>query len=129
MIVIEFSIFKQLCTTGVGNVRIWNVETGRMTRQLTVPKDQSKDTVVWSCAFLSNYTIVTGDSSGKVTFYDGKLGAVLHCYKTHDADILSVAMSKNERMIFVSGVDPLFLAFELGRGQILFRIIPFFLVD
>lgn len=96
-------------------MRIWNVETGRMTRQLTVPKDQGKDTVMWSCAFLSNYTIVTGDSAGKVTFYDGKLGAVVHCYKTHDADILTVAMSKNEKMIFVSGVDPLFLAFELGK--------------
>ena len=68
-----------------------------MTRQLTVPKEQNAEAVVWASLFLSNYTIVTGDSAGKVTFYDGKLGSLLNSFKIHDADVLSLATTKTER--------------------------------
>ena len=83
-----------------------------MTRQLAVAKEQNIETVVWASCFLSDYTIITGDSNGKVTFYDGKLGSLLHTYKIHDADVLTLATTKTERMVFASGVDPLFIAFE-----------------
>jgi len=106
---------KQLCSTGVNTVRIWNAETGRMTRQLTLPKDAATDLMIWSCVFLRDNTLAVGDSLGRVTFYDGKLGALLHSFKIHEADVLSLGVSPNERQVFASGVDPLFVSFELIR--------------
>ena len=81
-------------------------------RQLNVGKEMNTETVVWTSCFLSNYTVIIGDCHGRVTFYDGKLGALLHSYKIHDADVLTLATTKTEKMVFASGVDPLFIAFE-----------------
>ena len=74
-------VFKSLCTSGINTVRIWNSETGRMTRQLTLPKENQNDVTVWSCLFLNDNTVVVGDSLGRVIFYDGKLGALLNTFK------------------------------------------------
>ncbi|CAG5113459.1 Oidioi.mRNA.OKI2018_I69.chr2.g7567.t1.cds [Oikopleura dioica] len=103
---------KLLCTSGVGSIRIWNVETGRMHRQLAVSKEGNMETTVWCNLFLTDYTIVTGDSNGRINFYNGKLGALVQSIKKHKRDILTIAASKNERMVFASGVDPLVLAYE-----------------
>jgi len=55
---------------------------------------------------------VTGDSNGRINFYNGKLGALVQSIRKHKRDILTIAASKNERMVFASGVDPLVLAYE-----------------
>jgi len=106
---------KSLCTSGINTVRIWNSETGRMTRQLTLPKENQNDVTVWSCLFLNDNTVVVGDSLGRVIFYDGKLGALLNTFKLHDADVLTLAVSPNEKQIFASGVDPLVVSLEVAR--------------
>ena len=88
-----------------------------MVRQLTLPKEADTDLVIWSCVFLSDYTLAVGDSLGRVTFYDGKLGSLLHSFKYHDADVLCLGVAPNERQVFASGVDPLVASFELIRLQ------------
>uniref|UniRef100_A0A4W5RDN8 UTP4 small subunit processome component n=1 Tax=Hucho hucho TaxID=62062 RepID=A0A4W5RDN8_9TELE len=41
---------------------------------------KSRETVVWSVAFLSDHTVVSGDSAGKVQVWDGHTGTLV---KTH----------------------------------------------
>ena len=70
-----------------------------MTRQMTLPKEAKTDIMIWSCVFLADNTIAVGDSLGRVTFYDAKLGALLHCFKIHEADVLCLGVSPNEKQV------------------------------
>ena len=52
-----------------------------------------------------------GDSLGRVTFYDGKLGALLHSFKIHEADVLCLGVSPNEKQVRI-----LYLKFDSIQG-------------
>ena len=72
-----------------------------MTRQMTLPKEAKTDIMIWSSVFLADNTIAVGDSLGRVTFYDAKLGALLHCFKIHEADVLCLGLSPNEKQAWL----------------------------
>ncbi|GFQ68921.1 u3 small nucleolar RNA-associated protein 4 [Trichonephila clavata] len=62
-------------------------------------------TVVWCIAVTSDMTIISGDSCGKVSFWDGRMGTLLSENDMHKKDVLSVAVNKEEDVIYASGVD------------------------
>lgn len=64
------------------------------------------ETVVWCVNVLDDLTIVSGDSRGKITFWDGKIGSQLESYQSHKADILSLAVSDDQKTLYCAGVDP-----------------------
>lgn len=64
------------------------------------------ETVVWCLAVLDDLTIISGDSRGKLSFWDGKLGALVESYQSHRADILSLAVSEDRKTLYCAGVDP-----------------------
>lgn len=53
--------------------------------------------VVWSVAFLSDSTVVSGDSAGKVQFWDGFTGTLFrtHLVTKWDVLVLSVSQVRN----------------------------------
>lgn len=68
-------------------------------------KDKGQ-TVVWCLAVLDDLTIISGDSRGKLSFWDGKIGALVESYQSHRADILSLVVSDDRKTLYCAGVDP-----------------------
>lgn len=88
-------------------VRVWDVATGHAIHRMTTGRSKSNtETIVWCVSVLNDLTIVSGDSRGKLTFWDGKMGAQLESYPSHKADILSVVVSEDEQTLYCAGVDP-----------------------
>lgn len=66
----------------------------------------SGETVVWCLTVVDDLTIISGDSRGKLSIWDGKLGALVESYQSHRADVLSLVVSENKDVIYCAGVDP-----------------------
>lgn len=48
--------------------------------------------------FKDDLTIVSGDSRGKTSFWNGKTGTLVDSYQTHKADVLAVAVAKDQQV-------------------------------
>lgn len=66
-----------------------------------------KPTVVWCLSVLSDLTVISGDSRGKITFWDGHQGAQIESYQSHRADILALCVAYDEKSLYCAGADPL----------------------
>lgn len=96
---------------GLGNstVAVWDVATGQLRSRLAVLKNRNEHTIVWSVAVLADGTIVTGDSTGRVTFFDARSrvpipGATFQCH-TAGADVLALCVGSDGRAVYSAGVD------------------------
>lgn len=65
-----------------------------------------KPTIVWCITITNDFTIISGDSRGKLTFWDGKIGAQIESYQSHRADILALCLNDDQTSLFCSGIDP-----------------------
>ena len=89
-------------------IRIYDMRNGQQVRNMTLgagPKGGPKETLVWSVKCLVDGTIVSGDSTGTLCFWDGKNYTLLQRIKSHDADILDVAASADGQSVFSAGMD------------------------
>ncbi|KAF1387125.1 hypothetical protein PFLUV_G00102020 [Perca fluviatilis] len=81
-------------------IRIFDAETGRATHRLLVERgvgaSKSREVVVWSIVFLSDHTIVSGDSAGKVQIWDGVTGTLVRTHLVTKWDVLALSVSKDE---------------------------------
>ena len=96
---------------GLGNstAAVWDVPTGQLKSRLTVLKNRQEHTIVWSVAVLRDGTLVTGDSTGRVTFFDARTripipGATFQSH-TAGADVLTLCVSSDARAVYSAGVD------------------------
>ncbi|WFC93735.1 U3 small nucleolar RNA-associated protein [Malassezia brasiliensis] len=96
---------------GLGNssAAVWDVATGQLRSRLALLKNRSEHTIVWSVAVLSDGTLVTGDSTGRVTFFDARTrvpipGATFQCH-TSGADVLALCIGSDGRAVYSAGVD------------------------
>ncbi|KAJ8713520.1 hypothetical protein PYW07_013890 [Mythimna separata] len=99
-----------LVTGSINTIRVWNVQTGHAITRMSVSR-RGREVIVWCLGILSDNTIVSGDSLGRLIFWDSTLGDQLESYSTHKADILSIAVSDDEKSLFCSGVDPVIMNF------------------
>ncbi|XP_063828212.1 U3 small nucleolar RNA-associated protein 4 homolog [Ostrinia nubilalis] len=99
-----------LITGSIDTIRVWNVETGHATSRMLASR-RGKETIVWCLAVLSDNIVVSGDSHGRLTFWDRKLGEQIESYTTHKADILCIEVSEDESSLYCSGVDPVITNF------------------
>ena len=89
-------------------IRVYDMRNSQQVRNMTLgagPKGGPKETLVWSVKSLLDGTIVSGDSTGTLCFWDGKNYALLQRIKSHDADILDVAVSTDGQSVFSGGMD------------------------
>ena len=89
-------------------IRIYDVRGRQLIRTMTLgggPRNGPKETLVWSVKVLRSGTIISGDSTGTVSFWDGKQYALLQRLKGHEADILDIAVSADGRSVFSGGMD------------------------
>jgi U3 small nucleolar RNA-associated protein 4 len=60
---------------------------------------------VWSVLALPDGTLVSGDSEGVTSLWDGEHGTLRQAFKAHEADVLAVACTPSGDAIFAAGVD------------------------
>ncbi len=101
------------CSAADGSVRVWHVASWQaLSRYVLESEGRRKPPLVWSVALLSDLTVVTGDSTGHVCFYDGHHGTLLRRFGSHQADILALAVSRDEMRVFAAGVDQKVVCFS-----------------
>ena len=113
-----------------GCVHVWDEQSGREAFRITVgggetragrvdasgagdaEESLSSSPCVWAVKVLGDGTIVSGDSLGQVTFWDGKFGTMLAKFNTSGADVLALESSRDGSMVFASGIDPRIAVFR-----------------
>ena len=102
-------------------VRVWNIETGHPTARMTTGRaERNTETIVWCVAITSDMTVISGDSRGKTSFWNGKNGTLMDSVQSHKADVLTLAVGGNETTAYSSGVDPTLMHFQVilkGDGR------------
>lgn len=103
-----------LVTGSVDCLRIWDVKTGHaIHRMATGRAEANRETYVWSLAVLRDLSIIAGDSRGRITIWDGKLGSQTESFAALRADVLSVAVNDDETVFCCSGIDPIIKMYML----------------
>ena len=104
--------FQNLFTAVSGHadstIRLFDIRNGQQLRSLTLgsgPKGGPRETLVWSLRCLKDGSLVSGDSSGTLCFWDAKTLSISQRIKAHEADILTVAVSADGNSIFSGGMD------------------------
>lgn len=94
-------------------MRVWSVESGGAVRRMRVARSETqRETLVWAIAVMRDLTVVTGDSRGYVTWWDGHAGEQLESRRSHMAAVLALAISPAEDAIWAAGVDPVLTCYE-----------------
>ncbi|RWS30677.1 hypothetical protein B4U80_08330 [Leptotrombidium deliense] len=100
---------KVIITGSVGTIKIWNYDSRQCTDVIRIG---SESTVVWCLTVLrDNFVIVSGDSNGKTSFWDGNTATLIQEHKAHKADVLCLCKGTNGSVLS-SGVDPLIVEFK-----------------
>ena len=74
--------------------------------------ERERETIVWSVAITDNFTVMSGDSRGKTSFWNAVTGTLVDSYQTHKADVLTVHISEDQTVAYSSGVDPVIMHFQ-----------------
>ncbi len=104
--------FKDRYTIVAGHadstLRVYDIRNSQQVRNMTLgagPKGGPKEILVWSVKCLIDGTIVSGDSTGTLSFWDGRNYSMLQRIKGHEADILELAVSADGNSVFSGGMD------------------------
>lgn len=101
-------------------IRIMNIQNGSIIRSMSLgagPSGGPKEIIVWTVKCLPDGTIVSGDSTGELRIWDGKLYTLKQRIKSHRQDILSMATSTDGSSIFTGGMDRRTTVYkQVGQG-------------
>ncbi|MCJ1470155.1 U3 small nucleolar RNA-associated protein [Pseudocyphellaria aurata] len=102
-------------------IRVFDARNGQQIRNMSLgagPVGGPKETLVWSVKCLPDGTIVSGDSTGTLRFWDGKTYTLLQRIKSHVADILDVTASADGETVISGGMDRRTTVYKrMGRGK------------
>ncbi|KAG1656152.1 U3 small nucleolar RNA-associated protein 4 [Nymphon striatum] len=112
--VLSLSWFKNsfIVSGSLDVLKIWNIETGRAIQRMTTGRsNKNQETIVWCVKFLSDFTVISGDSRGKTCFWNGNTGSLIVDIQSHKADVLCIEVDKDENKLYSAGVDPMIVEF------------------
>uniref|UniRef100_A0A673ZEQ6 UTP4 small subunit processome component n=1 Tax=Salmo trutta TaxID=8032 RepID=A0A673ZEQ6_SALTR len=97
-------------------IRVFDVPTGELGTRLLVDRgfggSKSRETVVWSVVFLSDCTIISGDSAGKVQVWDGHTGTLVKTHLVTKWDVLALSVSKDESSVVAGTSEGTVIQFQ-----------------
>ena len=110
---------RVLCVTFLGrglvvagyadsSIRVFSIRTGKQISSMSLgagSKGGPSEVLVWSVKCLPNGTIVSGDSTGEVKFWDAKTFTLLQRIQSHKADILDITASADGSTLVSGGMD------------------------
>ncbi|GER40218.1 transducin family protein / WD-40 repeat family protein [Striga asiatica] len=91
-----------------GFIRCWDVKSFHEVYRITVGlggRGSGNDLCIWSLLALRCGTIVSGDSSGSVQFWDGQFGTLLQAHSYHKGDVNALAAAPSHNIVFSAGSD------------------------
>lgn len=91
-----------------GLIRCWNTSSYQENYRITVGLGglgSGPDVCVWSLLFLRCETLVSGDSTGSVQFWDSRYGTLLQVHTYHKGDVNALATSPSHSRLFSAGSD------------------------
>ncbi|XP_061450697.1 U3 small nucleolar RNA-associated protein 4 homolog [Rhineura floridana] len=99
-------------------IRIFDVKSGHAVQRILVDRLQQgfhkrRCVVVWGVVFLSDGTIVSVDSAGKVQFWDSEMGTLLRMHLVSKSAVLCIAASEAEDSIVVGTAEGMVHQFQL----------------
>ncbi|CAA0809060.1 Transducin family protein / WD-40 repeat family protein [Striga hermonthica] len=100
-----------------GFVRCWDVKSFHEVYRITVGLGglgSGRDLCIWSLLALRCGTIVSGDSSGSVQFWDGKFGTLLQAHSYHKGDVNALTAAPNHNRVFSAGSDGQVVLYKLS---------------
>jgi len=104
---------KILVCAGSGYISTVNRENGQLLNRMTIgDRWKEQGIVVWSVAVFDDFTIVSGDTSGTTTFWNGELGCEITKIQSHKADVLSVCIGGDQNTVYSAGIDPTIVMFS-----------------
>ncbi|KAK3242493.1 hypothetical protein CYMTET_47817 [Cymbomonas tetramitiformis] len=99
-----------------GCIHLWDPESGQQLQRITVGaggvRKPGAELCVWSVLALADGTVVSGDATGRVQFWDSAMGTLLNGFHEHKGDILSLAATPKGNDVFASGVDHQVVLFQ-----------------
>lgn len=97
-------------------IRIFDTETGHATHRLLVERGvgaaKNREVVVWSLIFLSNNTVVSGDSAGKVQIWDSITGTLVHSHLITKWDVLALSLAHDESSLIAGTSEGTVVQFQ-----------------
>ncbi|XP_042384096.1 WD repeat-containing protein PCN-like isoform X1 [Zingiber officinale] len=68
---------------------------------------------IWSLLFLRSGTLVSGDSTGSVQFWDGNYGTLMQAHAYHKGDVNALATIPSQNRVFSAGSDGQVILYKL----------------
>lgn len=97
-------------------IQVFNVETGQSIHRMQVDRGlratHSKECVVWSVVYLSDGTIISGDSAGMVKMWDDCTGTLIKSQSVTKSDVFALSVSQNEDSIVVGTAEGCVVQFQ-----------------
>uniref|UniRef100_A0A1A8MTH9 Cirrhosis, autosomal recessive 1A (Cirhin) n=3 Tax=Nothobranchius TaxID=28779 RepID=A0A1A8MTH9_9TELE len=108
---------SQIAAGMLDMIKIFDAETGHATHRLLVERglqrtSNSQEVVVWSVAFLSDHTVISGDSAGKVQIWDGITGTLVRTHLLTKWDVLVLAVSPDESSVIAGTSEGTVVQFQ-----------------
>ncbi|TRY85240.1 hypothetical protein DNTS_009277 [Danionella cerebrum] len=107
---------SKLAAGMVDMIQVLNVETGHSIHRLLVDRrvgpSSSKECVVWSVIYLSDGTIISGDSAGMVKIWSDVTGTLIKSHNVTEFDVLALSVSKNEDSLVAGTSEGLVVRFQ-----------------
>jgi len=104
---------QHIVTGSTDTIRVWNIKSGQPTARMVVGRaEKNKETIVWCVAVTSDMTVISGDSRGKTSFWNGLTGSLTSAIQSHAADVLTLALSSDHSQAYSTGVDPTLMHFQ-----------------
>ncbi|XP_067245321.1 U3 small nucleolar RNA-associated protein 4 homolog [Chanodichthys erythropterus] len=97
-------------------IQVFDVETGhsihRMLADRGVGTSRSKECMVWSVVYLSDGTIISGDSVGMVKMWNDHTGTLIKSHNVTKCDVLALSVSQNEDSLVVGTSEGFVVQFQ-----------------
>ncbi|KAL9084986.1 MAG: hypothetical protein Q9159_004952 [Coniocarpon cinnabarinum] len=93
------------------SIRVYSISSKRkdpLVRTISLgggPRGARAEKLVWALGCLPDGTLVSGDSTGEICWWDRENYGLLQKIQAHEADVLCLATSKDGRTIFSGGID------------------------
>ncbi|XP_066493111.1 U3 small nucleolar RNA-associated protein 4 homolog isoform X2 [Tiliqua scincoides] len=98
-------------------IRVFDVKSGHAVQRILVDRRargfRNRECVVWSVGFLSDGTIISADSAGKLQFWNSETGTLRQTHPLSSSAVLSLAVSEKEDSIVVGTAEGSVYQFQL----------------
>lgn len=104
-----------------GFIRCWDVKLAQEMYRITVGQGDlaiGNELCIWSLLALRCGTIVSGDSSGGVQFWDGQFGALMQAHSCHKGDVNALAAAPSHNRVFSAGSDGQIILYKLSSEAV-----------